>query len=224
MDSLTAKNLRFIAFLILWCSTVASVISQEKEDFSKEVALIGQKYEAFRQGEQRNVVFTGSSSIRLWEGLEELFPAHPIVNTGFGGSESSDLLKYLQPLVLDFRPVKVFIYEGDNDLGHRKSPARVLRNTRKILERIWAEFPDTEVVLIAAKPSPDRWNLKGKFLRLNRKLARFAAKSDQVEFANIWDVMLRDEQVDDNLFVDDGLHMNEKGYALWYKVLSIYLN
>lgn len=198
--------------------------AQERGNFAEEVAQISEKYASVRSGDEKTVVFTGSSSIRLWKGLEGSFPAHRIVNTGFGGSESSDLLRYIGPLILDYRPEKVFIYEGDNDLGYRKSPARILRTTRKILDRIWEVFPETEVVLIAAKPSPDRWHLKRRFRRLNRKLEKYAGTSPLVDFANIWDVMLNGNEVDDSLFVEDGLHMNEKGYALWTEVLRTYLN
>lgn len=201
-----------------------SVKSQKKGDFADEVSRISEKYASVRKSDQKTVVFTGSSSIRLWEGLERSFPNHHIVNTGFGGSESADLLRYTEPLILDYRPEKVFIYEGDNDLSYRKSPARILRTTRKILNRIWDSFPETDVVLIAAKPSPERWHLKRRFERLNRKLEKFAEKSTRAEFANIWDVMLNGNELDESLFVEDGLHMNEKGYALWTEVLRTYLN
>lgn len=218
------NNLRFIAFMIFSCLCLVPGISQNKEDFIQEVAQISRKYEAQKQSEQRPVVFTGSSSIRLWPDLEEAFPGHRIINTGFGGSESEDLLRFVKPLILDFRPSKVFIYEGDNDLSYRKSPRRVLKNTKKILKKVWGRFPDAEIVLIAAKPSPQRWGLKRRFKRLNRKLARYALRSDQVQFANIWDVMLTGQKLDESLFAEDGLHMNDKGYALWHEVLSKYLN
>ncbi len=224
MNSPVPKNLRLIAFTIILCSCIASGRSQGKEDFTEEVALISQKYKALKQSKQRAVVFTGSSSIRLWKELEESFPDHRIVNAGFGGSQSKDLLRFVKPLILDFSPEKVFVYEGDNDLGYRKCPSRVMRNTKKILRKVWEEFPDTRFVLIAAKPSPERWSLKRRFQRLNRKLEKYASQSDRVQFANIWNVMLRDDQVDESLFEEDGLHMNEKGYALWYEVLSKYLN
>ncbi|GGD57146.1 GDSL-type esterase/lipase family protein [Muriicola marianensis] len=224
MSTPVSKHIRLIAFVIISCIGLESGISQKKEDFTEEVALISQKYEDLKESEQRSVVFTGSSSIRLWPGLEESFPDHQIINTGFGGSESKDLLKFIKPLILDFRPEKVFIYEGDNDLEYRKSPSRVLKNTKKILKKVWEKFPDTEFVLIAAKPSPERWRLKRRFQRLNRKLEEYALKSERVEFANIWDIMLMDEQLNESLFEEDGLHMNEKGYALWYEVLSKYIN
>lgn len=215
--------LRSIYLLVLIWVCCLSLTAQKNEDFSEEVAMISEKYEAIKKKGQKTVVFTGSSSIRLWNELERYFPDYQIVNSGFGGSEALDLLKFINPLILDCKPEKVFIYEGDNDISFRRSPARVLRTTRKILNKIWTEFPRTEIVLIAAKPSPERWHLKRRYMRLNRKFEEFANSSPQVDFANVWDVMLQGEEIDNSLFEEDGLHMNEKGYALWYEVLKSYL-
>ena len=216
------RNKTIFILMILWGCLPAN--AQMKTDFSEEVEAIISKYRSFKKDGHRTVVFTGSSSIRLWDGLERSFPDHRIVNTGFGGSESSDLLRYIEPLVLDFRPEKVFIYEGDNDLSFRKSPSRILRTTRRIIDRIEEEFPQTQVVLISAKPSPERWNLRRRFRRLNRKFERLAERNSRVEYADVWEVMLIEDEVDNSLFTEDGLHMNKKGYALWYEVLRTYLN
>jgi lysophospholipase L1-like esterase len=216
-------NAIIFVILIFW-GCCLPVHSQKNADFSEEVKAIAARYQSLRNKGEKTVVFTGSSSIRLWKGLESSFPHHRIVNTGFGGSESADLLHYIEPLVLDFHPEKVFIYEGDNDLSYRRSPARVVRTTRNIIDRIQQEFPTAEVVLISAKPSPERWNLRKRFRRLNRKFERLAQRTPLVGFADIWEVMLREDRVNDSLFTDDGLHMNEKGYALWYEVIRTYLN
>ncbi|MEY8021215.1 GDSL-type esterase/lipase family protein [Muriicola sp. SD30] len=217
-------RLKFIYLILFVWAGCFFVTAQKGTDFSEEVDLITRRYKHLRSKNQKTVVFTGSSSIRLWEGLEEYFPGHPIINTGFGGSEAADLLEFINPLILDYNPTKVFIYEGDNDISFKRSPARVLRTTKKILNRIWTEFPNTDIVLIAAKPSPDRWHLKRRYLRLNRKFQKYANKTSRVAYANVWDVMIRGEEVDDSLFVEDGLHMNDKGYSLWYEVLKSHLN
>ena len=73
----------------------------------------------------------------MWEDLQERFPGQKILNTGFGGSQASDLLYYLEPLVLAYQPKKVFIYEGDNDLAEGKRVGQVL----KVLEQITRRNP-----------------------------------------------------------------------------------
>lgn len=208
----------FFGFLVFLCN------AQKADDFTEEVAMIAQRFDSIWDEQKETIVFTGSSSVRLWEGLEDHFPNHQILNTGFGGSQTSDLLKHLQPLVLSYKPKMVFIYEGDNDINFNKSPNRVIRITRKIIDTIWQHYPDTRIVLISAKPSIVRWDLKKRYIKLNRKLKEFADQSPQIAFANVWDIMLKNEVIDESLFVEDGLHMNQKGYDLWYEVIKPFLN
>lgn len=208
----------FFGFLVFLCN------AQKAEDFTEEVAMIAQRFDSIWDEQKETIVFTGSSSVRLWEGLEDHFPNHQILNTGFGGSQTSDLLKHLQPLVLSYKPKMVFIYEGDNDINFKKSPNRVIRITRKIIDTIWQHYPETRIVLISAKPSIVRWDLKKRYVKLNRKLKEFANQSPQIAFANVWDIMLKNEVIDESLFIEDGLHMNQKGYDLWYEVIKPFLN
>jgi len=215
---------KLTCFLIFFGSLTCLCIAQKAEDFTEEVAMIVQRNDSIWDEESETIVFTGSSSVRLWEGLEDLFPERQILNTGFGGSQTRDLLKHLQPLVLSYKPEMVFIYEGDNDINFKKKPNRVIRITRKIINKIWQHNPETKIVLISTKPSIVRWHLKKRYIKLNRKFKEFAERTPQVAFANIWDIMLKDEVVNESLFIEDGLHMNQKGYDLWNEVIKPFLN
>ncbi|WP_297763927.1 GDSL-type esterase/lipase family protein [uncultured Muriicola sp.] len=211
-------------FLLLFGSLAFLCNAQKAEDFTEEVSMMAGRYDSIWDENKATIVFTGSSSVRLWEGLEDLFPDHQIINTGFGGSQTRDLLKHLQPLVLSYKPKMVFIYEGDNDINFKKRPNRVIRITRKIIDKIWQHYPETEVVLISTKPSIVRWHLKKRYIKLNLKFKEYAEQSPQIAFANVWDVMLKNEIIDESLFIEDGLHMNQKGYDLWYEVIKPFIN
>jgi lysophospholipase L1-like esterase len=216
------KNRTYFLFLFIFCFHAS--YAQIAEDFSKEVALIAQRNDNIWDQNRETIVFTGSSSVRLWEGLEDLFPDYQVLNTGFGGSQTSDLLQYIQPLVLNYQPKKVFIYEGDNDLIFKKYPARIIRTTKKVIDSIWQQYPTTEIVLISAKPSIERWHLKRRYQRLNKKFEKLAEDTSQLYFVNVWDSMLDNGVIDESLFIEDGLHLNKKGYDLWYKAIKPFLN
>jgi len=62
------------------------------------------------------IVFTGSSSVRMWEFLNQDCKNLQLVNTGFGGSHMSDLLYFLDQTVLRFRPTAVYIYDNTKHL------------------------------------------------------------------------------------------------------------
>lgn len=217
---LISKN--FLLFIMAAFISL-SVNGQDPQRFEKDVINIQKKYDSLAASSKETMVFTGSSSIRLWENLQDMFPSYQIINTGFGGSESSDLLEFLDELVLQYKPSKVFIYEGDNDIEAKNKPSKILKVTQEIVSRIKKNGTTSSVVIISAKPSIKRWHLRRKFRRLNRKFEKFCNEDPFLEFANIWDPMLDNKKLNRDLFIEDGLHMNEKGYEIWYDVIKDYL-
>ncbi|TDT47509.1 lysophospholipase L1-like esterase [Maribacter spongiicola] len=199
-------------------------ISQTENIFTEEVENITRKYDTIWDSKKETIVFTGSSSVRLWRKLEQEFPNHQIVNSGFGGSQASDLLLFTDELILSYNPKKVFIYEGDNDLWADKRPADVLDTTAEIIRRIKSKNPATEVILIAAKPSISRWKIRGKYKRLNRKMKRFTKNDPQVYYVDVWKPMLNKRKLKTDIFIEDGLHMNQKGYDIWYEAMKDLVN
>ena len=123
-----------------------------------------------------------------------------------------------------YNPKKVFIYEGDNDINAKKKAKGIIETSQQIIDSIRKNNPNTEIVLIAAKPSIARWKLKGKYKKLNRKLEKLAQKDGLIEYADVWKPMLDGRKVKQDIFVEDGLHMNAKGYEIWYGVIKEYLN
>lgn len=199
-------------------------LAQNLPRFADEVDAIQKRYDTLWDASRETIVFTGSSSIRIWNDLELRFPGQQIVNSGFGGSQASDLAAYLDELVLRFKPKKVFIYEGDNDISAEKAPKAIMATTQGIIDRIRETNPETKIVLIAAKPSIARWNLKSNYKRLNRKFKRLSKKDALVEYADVWKPMLSKRKVKKDIFIQDGLHMNAKGYQLWYEVIKNFMD
>ena len=209
-----------IAPVFLFLLSVVEARGQDPLRFKEEIRDLTARQDSIWDPERETVVFTGSSSIRFWEDLQQTFPEVQILNTGFGGSQASDLLYYLDTLVLRYRPVKVFIYEGDNDLAEGKRPGQVLKTQKEIIDTIREQRPGTELVLIAAKPSISRWQLRRKYRRYNRRLARLAKGETYLSFADVWSPMLQeDRKLNRTLFISDGLHMNETGYEIWREVM-----
>ncbi|MCM4168780.1 G-D-S-L family lipolytic protein [Arenibacter sp. H213] len=182
------------------------------------------KYDTIWDVKKETIVFTGSSSIRMWKNLEAMFPDHQIVNTGFGGSQASDLLKYEQELILKFKPKMVFIYEGDNDIVSHKKPREIIGTTKQIISNIKKSGNDVQIILIAAKPSISRWGYKRTYKKLNRKFKKLARKESGVEYADVWSAMLDGKNVKQDIFLADKLHMNQKGYDLWFSVIAPFMN
>ncbi len=209
--------------VVFFALTSISVLAQDASRFQEEIQEIQEKYDTLWDNTKETIVFTGSSSIRLWKDLQEIYPQYQIVNTGFGGSESSDLLIYTDELILQYNPKKVFIYEGDNDINANKKPKDIISVFKEIIFQIKNNNPDTWIVIISAKPSLARWHLKGKYKRLNRKFSRLGKKEQKIDYANIWNIMLDRNKLRQDIFIEDGLHLNSKGYELWNQIIRNYI-
>ena len=212
-----------IRYLWVFLLTITTLCAQEELPFAKEVKDIQQKTDSIWDNSKETIIFTGSSSIRFWKDIQERFPNRQVLNTGFGGSQFSDLTHYLDQLILNYNPVKVFIYEGDNDIFAKKRPRKIMETAEGILERLQQSKPNMEIVLISAKPSISRWKFRGRYKRLNRKLSKLAAETDKVDFVDVWYPMLDKRKVKQDIFVEDGLHMNTKGYDIWYDAIKDYV-
>ena len=174
--------------------------------------------------DKKLVVFTGSSSVRIWKDVQDYFPKYNIINNGFGGSHFSDLLYFYDELIIKQTPEILFIYEGDNDIAGGKKISKIFKHAKKLVKNIKTDLPKTKVILISQKPSIARENLKKDYIKLNKKLKKYCKNQDNLEFADVWNIMLDENgNVFQDIFIEDGLHMNKKGYDLWAKVIGEYL-
>lgn len=188
---------------------------QDPYRFIHEVDSLSKLHISHHAG-SRVILFTGSSSIKLWNDAWKYFPGRTIINTGFGGSHMSDLLFFLDELVFRYSPDQVIIYEGDNDLASGKEPATIMKDAERIVAQLQDRLPGIKIALISAKPSLARWELKENYKQLNRLIREYAEKKDDVEFIDIWPLMLDEKnEPGQGLFLEDGLHMNKAGYDLW---------
>lgn len=208
------------AFIFLFFS--GTLQGQDPLQFKKEVDSLIALNKTFNKSDV--ILFTGSSSIRAWDSLKSSFPNHNILNLGFGGSEMADLLYYTDKLIIPYRPKKIFIYEGDNDIHFGRSAEQIIASAESILLRIRKQLPQSQVIFISAKPSPSRWQLRQKYEAYNKKLKTWTEQQKNVRYADVWTPMLDAEGVVlKDIFIEDGLHLNNKGYAIWTNVLKNYL-
>lgn len=167
-------------------------------------------------------LFIGSSSIRKWD-ISRYFPGMRAINRGFGGSHQSDCNYFADRILFPYKPGRIVIYEGDNDLNSGKSPCQVLEDFEILFGRIREELPEAEVYFIAIKPSVSRWKLWPEIQETNMKIRQTleAEGSRLYRFVDIASPMLNENgEITSEWFVEDGLHLNEKGYELWTNILK----
>lgn len=172
----------------------------------------------------RPVVFTGSSSVRMWETLAADFPDVVVLNRGFGGSQVRDAVWYADEVALRYKPRQIVLYAGDNDIAEGRSAAQVLADTEAFVARIRHTQPGTPIALLGIKPSPSRANLLDVQRDANNALRAWAATQRNVAYIDVFTPMLDAEGVPrEDLFIADRLHMNAAGYALWKDIIGPFL-
>lgn len=170
------------------------------------------------------VLFVGSSSIRLWATLAQDFPEVDVINRGFGGSEIADSTHFADRIVVPYRPRQIVLYAGDNDLMNGKSPAQVAAAFEAFVARVRRDLPGVRIAFIAIKPSPARAHLLDGARAANERIRRIADADPRIDYIDVFTPMLdADGRPRDELFVDDRLHLNAAGYALWRSRVAPFL-
>lgn len=85
-------------------------------------------------------------------------------------------------------------------------------------------LPSANIVYVAIKPSPSRVKLMPKAKEANSKIKEFLSKQPKTGFVDVFSLMLdaSGKPIED-IFIEDKLHMNAKGYAIWQKAIEPYL-
>jgi lysophospholipase L1-like esterase len=169
------------------------------------------------------IVFVGSSSIRFWSSLKSDFPEFPVINRGFGGSELPDAVNFANRIIIPYHPREVVIYSGANDIANGKQPELVFGDFVALVDKIQKSLPATRIAFIASAPNPKRWALVENVKKLNQ-LTRDYCEQHGLRFIDVFPLMLGPDGLPKpDIFRDDRLHMNAKGYAIWKEAVRPYL-
>jgi lysophospholipase L1-like esterase len=166
------------------------------------------------------VLFVGSSSIRFWTNLANDFPEWKVIRRGFGGSHLPDVTYFADRIVIPYRPSKIVLYAGDNDIAKGRSAKQVAQDFRAFVKKVHSELPETKIYCLAIKPSASRWHLSPQAMEANRLVRGYCRGHRKLEFIDVWTPILgADGRPNAALFQKDNLHLNEAGYARWIPVI-----
>lgn len=215
------------AFLTIFLSaSLSSLYAQDKTaPFYNEIVAF-QKQDSVQPPPQHAIVFTGSSSFQKWKDMAAYFPDYPVINRGFGGSSLPDVIRYADKVIFAYHPRQVVIYCGDNDLASSDAITSkiVYSRFRALYKLIRSNDKTVNILYVSIKPSPSRSRLMPKMEQANNMISRFLGKQKNAGFVDVYHLMLDSAgQPMGDLFIDDKLHMNAKGYAIWQKAIQPYL-
>ena len=166
------------------------------------------------------VVFAGASSLRIWSSAPSDFAPYPILNRGFGGAFSTEVLGYLDRIVLPHRPRVVVYQAGGNDSWAGDPPAAAVDRARRVVQRLRAAQPALPVVILAAPLAPVRRAKWEAFAEFNRGVAAMAKETPGVWYVDINPALNQpDGEPRPDTYLKDALHPSPAGYAAMAKLI-----
>ncbi len=183
------------------------------KDFSFEIKKLVSKVEKNKRMEAP-IIFYGSSTIRLWKSLSEDFKNVNVINLGFGGAYIDSLSKNFNLLINFLNPKAIIIYLGGNDLNLNLSPREIIFKIKKFVEKIHDRYPDTNIGYITIKPSLERKKKLSDIKKINEGVKLITDDFPNLIYIDIYEKLLVNGKVTSKFLLQDGLHLNKKGYKI----------
>jgi lysophospholipase L1-like esterase len=164
------------------------------------------------------IIFAGSSSIRLWSTLDSDMAPYRVIQRGYGGAKLSDFAVYADRLIAPHPCQAIVLFVANDITGAKddKSPREVARLFRYTLKSIRKSHPDTPVFWIAITPTAARWTAWDKIQKVNNLISDVCAANLNTFFIRTDFAFLNEKgEPRTELFIEDKLHLNQQGYALW---------
>ena len=167
------------------------------------------------------VLFIGSSSIRMWKTLADDMAPAAVLNRGFGGSKTPEVLAVMDRIVYPYDPSAIVYYCGDNDLGETNTDSEAAADGFiEFAERVHGRWPTVPILYMSIKPSLARWSNWAAMERANALVADYADETPGVEYMDLATCLLGPSGAPQpTLYLDDGLHLSAEGYARWTKIV-----
>lgn len=215
-----------LLFLLAVCKSLllTSCSQRAEQPFYKDI-------QAFKKADKQSsppknaILFVGSSSFTNWKDVNDYFPGYTIINRGFGGSQLTDVIRYADDVIIPYKPRQVVIYCGDNDIATGTVTATdVLQRFMELFNLIRKDLPNVNIAFVAIKPSPSREKYQRVVEDANIMIRQFLSGYRETAYIDIYHPMLdKDGKPRKELFLEDDLHMNAKGYAIWKDAIMPYL-
>ncbi len=220
------KNiLKIFACFLLYLSVLPNGYTQETAPFYSDIQSF-KKQDSLHFPPAHAILFIGSSSFTKWVDVQNYFPGYTIINRGFGGSSLPDVIRYADEIIFPYDPKQIIIYCGENDLAASDTITANLVFLRftQLFDMIRNHFPDVPIDYVSMKPSPSRIHLMPKMMDGNLMIKDFLKNKSNAAFIDVYHRMLNEQGTPlPGIFLEDNLHMNAKGYAIWAKTILPYL-
>lgn len=178
----------------------------------------------YQSAEKGGVLIMGSSTMDYWADWQTDIGNRLGYNVGIGGTIVEDWLYAYDKLVKPFNPSTILIYLGGNNInnmGHTGQYAESLMEN--LLNKMHADFPDAEIYYIYSMAVPSCYK-GGKFNyeygRFIEEMKKLVADTNWLNGIDTFTSLTKDGEARKDLYRDDGIHLNEKGYDIFAQIIN----
>ena len=166
------------------------------------------------------ILLVGDSQFYRWKTLAEDLPGYTIVNRGIDSFTMTDVVFFVNRLVLPYKPRMVVVHAGGNDVNNGRTPQQVLGDFQALVRAVRPSMPGVPIVFSSVTPGPGRWSQAAVRSETNRLIKEYTQSQPNLVFLDLWTPMLTaDGQPREDLWVEDRIHPNHTGYQLRAKLM-----
>ncbi|MEE0947082.1 MAG: GDSL-type esterase/lipase family protein [Acutalibacteraceae bacterium] len=169
-----------------------------------------------------DIVFFGDSIIRGGN-FQDAFNHKKITNLGCSGDTLAGMV-YRVNAIKTLSPSQIFILAGINGLSDFNCN-KSIHTYEKLLTAIRTSLPEAEIYVHSVLPlsiEKQRKICKNKTIeKFNGCIEKMCVQGD-ITYIDLYGKFIIDNQMNEELTID-GIHLNEKGYELWFDELKKYI-
>ena len=223
------KKIISLLIIIFICSCSPLKKYDKTSDVFEKDILNLEQLDFENKADKNNLLFIGSSSIRLWDDIDNDMQPYKSVKRGYGGAHYYDLIHFIERLITNHSPRAILIFvandiTGSNDIFKTsddlspKEVKRLFKYCYKSIRKIHKKVP---VFVIETTPTPSRSDVWNKISEANDLISNFCESKSNLHYIQTRDKFIDDKGLPINsLFVSDQLHLNKNGYKLWSEIIK----
>jgi len=165
-----------------------------------------------------DILFIGHSLIEFFD-WPKRFPYHRVANLGVAGETVEGLLSRVEKITKeDSSADLIFIMTGLNNVAMEDFD--FFDSCKKILERLSTAYPSARIFIHSLLPTLVDFIPDESIQSVNDSLKELV-KDTKVEFLDIYKLFIDEKgRTMKDYLLDDGVHLSDKGYAVWSKALE----
>lgn len=223
----TLRFAKITTFLFVFLLILSSFSDQKKKEqavnkYENDIAAF-ERLDKTEKYAENSVLFVGSSSIRLWSTIAEDVAPYPVIQRGFGGSRTPDVVQYLERIAYphQFSAIVIFVANDITGSANDLTPKETRDNYQEMVRIIRDKYKHQPIFIIEITPSQSRWKYWSQIRQTNLLLKKLCRKGKNTYFIETARHFLNERSEPRNeLFRDDHLHLNREGYLVWGKLIK----